>query len=493
MKKGVDHERRKFIRQTSHVLAAGLILPNSTGALASAIRIGEREATELQRRIEGTVVLRDTTNYEPWRHSMIWNYRKFDRRPELIVQADSPEDVVTTVNFARQNGMRIKTRTGGHSWSGCYLRDSGILLDLSRFQSVEINTTAKQAVVGAGVLGRDLVTRLGEHGLAFPTAHCGMVPLSGYLLGGGLGLNGVAWGGMSTFNIEALDAVTADGELIHINAQENPELFWAARGGGPGLFFVVTRFYLRCYSLPKAITVDTYILPYEELIPTVEMMDRIGPGMNPSVEMLGAVIPADDECSADRCERVVLLNATAFVDTQAEAKEMLAPIRAEKVARRAIDTILDRPATFEMLYQENEGPFPQSRASADNIFTERAVEAAEVVERHMRLAPSPSDTPVILYRGALEFPDAAYSLTGKFYMSAYAQWGNAADDKANLAWLKDFYDDMQAFAVGHYLNEFSQETRESRLCFSADNWKRLQRLRQQYDPHGVFHYFLGTS
>ena len=493
---GIDRKRRRLIQATGGALAAGLTLPFSASVIGESLEFDRREIDVLQRAMKGTVVPRGTPVYEPWRRSMAWNYRKFGRYPDVIVQAESEQDVVATINFARRNRLPIKTRTGGHSWSGCYMRDSGILLDLSRFQSVEIDPAARTAIIGAGVLGRDLATRLGNVGLAFPTAHCGMVPLSGFLLGGGLGLNCAVWGGMSVFNIQAIDVVTADGQFRHASADENPDLFWAARGAGPGLFFTVTRFYLRCYALPGAITTDTYILPYSELLATVALMEELGPDMNPAVEMLTVVVPATPElarkCSTEECERVVVLSAIAFADSPAEAKSMLAPIRRHPLTRNSLEKILDRPSPFEVLYQDNEGPFPQRRARADNIYTNRAVDAARVLSRHMPAAPSPGNTPVILYHGEHKFRDAAYSATGRFYFAGYAQWDDAADDLANQAWLRKLYDEMQPFASGFYINEFDRETRsaQTQQCFAKRDWQRLQDLRRQYDPNGVFHDFL---
>ncbi|MEJ8567017.1 FAD-binding oxidoreductase [Elongatibacter sediminis] len=493
---GVDLERRRLVTATGQALAVGATLPFSTRLLAVGALPSSREIDAFRGEIQGTVVLRDAPNYEPWRRSMAWNYRKFGRYPDMIVQAEGEDDVVATIAFAKRHHLPIKVRSGGHSWSGCYMRDSGILLDISHLRSVEIDTETRTAVIGPGVLGRDLNERLRQVGLAFPTAHCGMVPLSGFLMGGGLGLNGNKWGGMSVFNIKAVDLITADGEKLHANEEQNAELFWAVRGGGPGLFCVVTRFYLQCHPLPAAITTDTLIFPYSELIGTVAMMEEIGPAVDPALEMLTVVVPASPElakkCGAEECRHVVVLSAMAFADTADEADSILAPIRRHPQSGNAIEKFLGHASSLEILYQENEGPFPQRRARADNIYTNEPVEAAKVVRQHMPAAPSAGNTPVFLYKGELEFPEAAYSSTGKCYLAGYAQWDHAADDPANQAWLRDLFDDLQPLASGYYINEFDRETRSdiTHRCFAPENWKRLQELRGKFDPEGVFHDFL---
>ena len=173
---------------------------------------------------------------------------------------------------------------------------------------------------------------------------------------------------------------------------------------------------------------------------------------------------------------------------------MLAPLARHPLLKRAVTKIPGRPTPFEVLYQDNEGPFPQRRARADNIYTEHVREAAEILSRHMPEAPSLGNTPVILWRGTAPYPDAAYSARGRFYFASYAQWDRAEDDLANEAWLKALYDDMEPLASGHYINEFDRETRADRThnCFAPKNWQRLQELRQKHDPERLFQGFLGV-
>ena len=493
-----DSERRRFLERASSVLASGLALSSvSLGTRATTNKVVST-LSSLKNNIRGTVVERGTPHYEPWRQSMIWQYRKFQRYPDIIVQAETEDDVVAAINFARISKLKITTRSGGHSESGCYLRDGGVLLDVSRLQTIEIDARKRIAKVEAGVLGRLLNARLAEVGLAFPTAHCGMVPISGFLLGGGIGWNSTAWGGISVFNIVALDVVTIDGQRLHISEEANPDLFWAARGGGPGLFFTVTRFYLQCHPLPDAITTDTYIFHYSELLAVVELMDDLGPEFDPNLEVSTVVVPTPPDlvakCKGSECDRVVVLSAIAFADTLEKAKTMLSSIANHGATKRALQSILNRPKTMEVLYQGEEEFFPQRRTRADNIYTNRAHEAAQVLSKHMLSSPSTGNTPVILWRGDLSFPDAAYSSTGRFYFAAYAQWDAAGDDIANQIWLKNLYDEVQPFASGYYINAFDRETRSAMTsaCFAAPNWTQLKQLRQKYDPDGVFHDFLNV-
>lgn len=490
--------RRDFLHDAAATLLGAAALGPWAAALGTEPTPYAAAAARLAARVRGTVITRGTTAYEPWRQSLIWNFRKFRRFPDVIVQAADEDDVVAAVNFARENRLKITTRSGGHSWSGCFLRDGGVLVDLSRLQAIEVDAARREARVQPGVIGRALNARLAEDGLAFPTAHCGMVPISGFLMGGGLGLNSVAWGGMSVFNIRAIDLVNAAGEKLHASPEKNADYYWAARGGGPGLFFTVTRFHLECYPLPRHIITDTYLLPYDELVPLAAAMDELGPRVDDRLELLSVVVPKppdmDAKCASGPCKQLAVLAATAFAESPRDAKQMLAPLTGHALFRKSAAKILGRPTPFEVLYQDNEGPFPQRRARADNIYVDRVADATQILSRHMPQAPAPGNTPVILWRGLNAYPEAAYTARGRFYFATYAQWDDAADDAANGEWLKGLYDELAPLATGHYINEFDRETRAALTprCYSPQNWNRLAELRRRYDPDGVYHSFLGV-
>ena len=142
--------------------------------------------------------------------------------------------------------MKIGIRGGGHNWCAAALQEGGILLDLSRLNQVEIDPEARAATAEPVVTSRFLAKELAKHGLAFPVGHCPCVPLSGFILSGGLGWNAGEWG-ISCFSLLSVDVVTADGSLVTASETENTELLWAARGAGPGFFGVATKYRVRLY------------------------------------------------------------------------------------------------------------------------------------------------------------------------------------------------------------------------------------------------------
>ena len=163
---------------------------------------------------------------------MPWQTWTADRTPNLIVRPNNRAAVPDVVSFARDNDLRIAVKSGGHNVSESFLRDSGILLDLGELQSIEVDPGEKTAWVEPALWSHLMMQETQPHGLAFPVAHCASVPMGGYLLGGGVGLNGDQWGSIACHSILEAEVVTAKGDTIIVSPDENADIFWAVRGAG---------------------------------------------------------------------------------------------------------------------------------------------------------------------------------------------------------------------------------------------------------------------
>src|ERR1700757_3550339 len=210
----------------------------------------------------GRHYFRGDDGYADARRATVWNQRVPDRYPELIVQAADVDDVVATVAYAKANGRHVGIRSGGHSWAANHLRDGGVLLDVRGLDHCAIDTDRKVAVVGPGKGGSVLAAELDEQGLFFPAGHCKGVCVGGYLLQGGYGWNSRVLG-PACESVIGLDVVTAEGERIHCDADNHPDLYWAARGSGPGFFAVVTSFHLKLHPKPAVCGSSFYAYPFE--------------------------------------------------------------------------------------------------------------------------------------------------------------------------------------------------------------------------------------
>ncbi|MGQ8775231.1 FAD-binding oxidoreductase [Serratia sp. NA_112.1] len=431
--------------------------------------------------LAGRVRSRYHPEYPGWLRQSAWNKRNFGRMPEMIVRAQSVEDVVDTINFAYQHRHPLSVSAGGHSYSGCFLRNNSILLDISALREIQVDPDNSLAQIGPGVTARELSHQLKRYGLAFPTGHAGQVALSGFLLGGGMGINTTAWGGMSVFNIEAVDLITADGQLCHASAEENIDLFWAARGAGPNAFFVVVRFYLKCHPMPKAIANHVYQLPYNALSILLEVIE--GQTWDPRIQiMIGLMHPQPDQ------PHTLILNIIAFTDNEQESAALQRSL-IQLIPSYLITVLTELPnSSFEDIYLQGEGMLIGRHFRSDNIITDRIQAVGRVFDVALPEQPSPAGITLLTWRGEQTFPDAAYSVKGRFFVSTYLQWYEEQDDLANRQWLLSLYDKLAELSCGSYINEFDLESRAQQVecCYLPKNWQRLCELRQQYDPFEIF-------
>lgn len=194
---------------------------------------------------EGRFVERGSRDYEAARTDALFNTRYPSRYPTAVLEAVSEADVVAGVRLAKERGWKVAARSGGHAWAGWSVRDDALLIDLAGLQEMTVDVDNLTATVTPAVRGgQDFSPFLRAHGVVFPGGHCSTVGLGGYLLQGGQGWNSRHWG-WACENVLGVDVVTADGDLVHADADQNSDLYWAARGAGPAFFGVVTRFHLR--------------------------------------------------------------------------------------------------------------------------------------------------------------------------------------------------------------------------------------------------------
>ena len=197
--------------------------------------------------------------YEIQRRGATFNARKPNRFPTAIVLAENVDDVIAAVKLAKERGWQVSTRSGGHSFTGSHTRDNAVMINISRMKELSVDPKARIATVSPAWLGDEFNKVLAEqYQLMFPTAHDPGVGLGGFVMCGGHGLNSRLWG-PGCANLQALDVVTADGELIHADESQNSDYLWAARGSGPGFFGVAVRYYLNLHPLPTSRKSSVYI------------------------------------------------------------------------------------------------------------------------------------------------------------------------------------------------------------------------------------------
>jgi len=441
---------------------------------------------ELRHTVHGTVISSDTALFDTTCDALTWNGRKPSRRPSFIVKATCVADVQATVRFAAAEGLRISPRGGGHNWSGI-ARQEGIILDVSALDSVWIDPAARIAEVGPGVTNGQFVSTLERYGLAFPAGHCAQVPLSGYLLGGGFGWNAGEWG-IACFGVEHIDVVTADGALRRASETENPDIFWAARGGGPEFVGVVVGYRLRLQVQPKAIVTSVHTYPLADIASVVRWMKSAMAAVPANVELTVAMGSAPPPL-ADRVSKVATGIAHVFATDAAEAEATLAQI-ASLAPPGALD-VQQMPTPFGVLYDLVGSFFPKGRRYAVDSFwaADKSDELLQSLANAIAESPSPETFAlgVVLPAGMPQISDAAFSKIGPVFACAYAIWADPHADEANVGWLRKTSDKVLPSSIGHYVGEADLDRPERlRGAYAPEAWAKLKALQNRYDPHGIF-------
>lgn len=451
---------------------------------------------ELRSRVTGAITTSDDSHYDRLRRSMVWNQLVPERRPRIIVQVANENAVIEAVRFARSNGIKIAVRGGGHNWIGLSLRDDSLLIDLGRLKSFALDPAARIAMIQPAVTSRDFSRRLTAEGLAFPVGHCPTVPMSGFLLNGGIGWNFNAWG-PSCSRIEGARIVTADGSLVVANEKENADLLWAVRGAGPGFFGVVTEYTVRASAAPGAIITSNYCYPLELVGELGGWAESISRELPRQVEMTIFISAASPQI-ADRCRDsngfCCGISATAFADGATAAESMLKILDNLPFAADCLLKSTDVPTPIDTLHDMNSVSTPPEHRYLTEVFWTNSPPATVLAASREHFMAAPSSKSIQLFTfctgGKSWLPaGCAYSMTGDALMICSTAWERSEDDAANTAWHRATLAALDGYAIGHYIGESDIITEPARAerSYSKASWQRLQALQQKYDPGGVFY------
>ncbi|MFG2730316.1 FAD-binding oxidoreductase [Streptomyces canus] len=438
----------------------------------------------------GQHFLRGDDGYEAARRATVWNGRVPPRYPDVIVQARDSEDVVTALRYADAGGLRVTVCSGGRSWHANHLRDGGLLLDVGRLDHCAVDADRMTAVVGPGKEGSVLAAELDAEGLFFPTGHCTGVALGGYLLQGGYGWNSRRLG-PACESVLAVDVVTADGRRLYCDAEHHPDLYWAARGAGPGFCGVVTAFHLALHPRPAVCAAGLYVYPLDVLDEVFTWARRIGAEVDRRIEMQVVVSRAVPAIGLDQPAIVVV--APVFADTEDEAIEALALLDTCPVVGQALVRAPYVPKTLATLYEEVMSNCPAGyRYATDNMWS--SASAADLLPGIRRaidtMPPYPAQLLLVNWGAVPSRPDMAFSLEDDVFLTLYSSWQDPADDDKYADWARSNMAAMEALASGTQLADENLGQRPARFAADAA-MARLDSVRAAYDPHGRFQAWMG--
>jgi FAD/FMN-containing dehydrogenase len=428
--------------------------------------------------------------YEAVRSATVWHERVPDRYPDVIVQAVDADDVVATVRYAKANNKRVTIKSGGHSWAANHLRDGAVLLDVSRLEQTAIDPEKNVAVVGPGKGGSVLAAELGELGLFFPAGHCKGVRIGGYLLQGGYGWNSRV-NGPACESVLGLDVVTADGEKLYIDADNHPDLYWAARGSGPGFFAVVTAFHLKLYPKPAVCANALYVYSADYLDEVYTWARSVGADVDRRVEFQILMSRAMPFIGLD--EPCLTVIGPVFADSEQDAADALAFMETCPVREHALLAVPCAPTDLEFAYQGVMSNYPSGyRYATDNMWTSASAEELLPGIRRIfeTMPPHPAHFLWLNWGPSPQRQDMAYSLEDEIYLAMYTVWKDPADDDKYSDWARSNMAGMEHLQTGVQLADENLGERPAKFM-TDENMAKLDRIRDAYDPDGRFYPWMG--
>ena len=440
-------------------------------------------------RFTGQLIERGADGYESARVARLWNERRPDRYPTAVLLAETEQDVVEGVRLARERGWQVSVRAGGHSFAAWSVRDGALLIDLGGLTEMSLDVSTGIASVSPAVRGGETLNPyLAEFGRFFPGGGCPTVGVGGFLLQGGIGWNFRGWG-WAAEQVAAIDVVTADGDLVRADETTNADLYWAARGAGPGFPGVITRFHLRTRSLPAALTSLLQVFPIAQYPDVVGWLRDHQTEVAETVHLNATIIvPPFPVPGHAEGEPVIAVWAVAFCETPEEAADALAPLATNPYIDTALLDTGAHPTTLDAEHAFVDSGHPAGlRYQVDSAWVEGPTADVLAASRALALTRPPGDQGYTFFQFTFprSAPDMAVSLQTDVMVGAYMIWEDPGLDDEHRAWLRDAMRELEPYTVGQYWGDSDQQHRQVR-CLTDDSWTRLQAIVEDRDPHRLF-------
>ena len=389
------------------------------------------------------------------------------------------------VCFARDGGLELAVRSGGHSWAGHGTSEGGIVIDLSGMKGLEIDRDGRTAWVQTGITAGEYTAITGERGLATGLGDTGSVGIGGITLAGGIGFL-ARKNGLTIDDLVAADVVTADGELVRATESSEPDLFWAIRGG-EGNFGVATRLQLRLHEISEIVGGMLILSATPEVITGFLEAAEDAPEELSTIAnvMLAPPIPFIPE---DAHGKPILIGLMAYAGPVDQGEAVLAPFRT--LAEPYADTV--RPMRYPELY---DGPQQEVRFVSGTNFFADSLEPGAPQAILEQLPQSTAMTKAVQLRvlgGAVaRVPNDATPFAHRdrrLFVNVTAMYANAAERETHDSWIARVAESLGKDGTGGYVGFLGDEDESAiRAAYPGCAWDRLRQIKRRYDPENLFH------
>ena len=442
---------------------------------------GTDAVSELRALFGGRAIVPEDDAYDAARAVF---YGSRNRRPAAVVRAKDADDVSRVVTLAREKGLELAVKSGGHSLAGHSVSEGGIVLDLSRMKGIEVDVEARTAWAETGLTAGEYTSAVGAHGLATGFGDTGSVGIGGITLGGGAGFL-VRKHGLTIDSLLAAEIVTADGELLRVDAETRPDLFWAIRGGG-GNFGVATRFKFRLHGVAEFVggmlalpaTPDTIASFVAEAEAAPEELSTIANVM---------VAPPIPFFPAAAHGKLVIFAFMAYSGEVEAGERAMAPFRS--LAEPIADTV--KPMRYPEMYGPDE-PGPDEEVARSLFIDAVDVDVAAAIIEHLRASTAMMAVAQLRVLGGAmaRVPDEATAFAHRkrrIMVALGAVFGNREEETAHREWVDDFAAALYQGEPGVYVGFLGDEGEERvKEAYPGTTWERLKAIKARYDPENLF-------
>ena len=439
--------------------------------------------------LRGRLVTPDADDYDAVRK--VWN-GMIDKRPALIARCGGTQDVMASVNFAREHALLFSVRGGGHNVAGSALVEGGMAIDLTLMREVQVDPERRIARAAGGATLADLDRATQAHGLAAPVGLVSETGVAGLTLSGGFGWLTRRYG-LSCDNLRSAEIVAADGRLRTAGATENPDLFWALRGGG-GNFGVVTAFEYDLHPVGPEVMLAVVFHPAELALDGLNWLRDFMREAPEELMVLASLwtVPEGPQFPADRAGDPALVFVGVYSGDVEEGRRVVAPLRTWReplvdlsgpVSWLEAQTFYDEDYPNGMLYYWKSSYLDEISDGANEVL------AAAGIDR-----PSPLSNLDIWYLGGA-MQRRAQDETAFWYRNVAAMigieanWEDPEQSEANIRWARDLIDRLQPYASGgSYANfgGFAGDADNPARKIYGGNYERLLEVKRAYDPDNLF-------
>jgi FAD/FMN-containing dehydrogenase len=439
-------------------------------------------------RLRGTLLLSGDPGYDDARS--IWN-AMIDRKPALIARCLGTADVVACVNFAREQGLAISIKGGGHNISGLAVCDGGLMVDLSLMRGVFVDSNARTAHAQAGCLLGDVDRETQLHGLAANLGFVSNTGIAGLTLGGGFGYLTRRFG-WTCDTVISMDVVSADGSIVRASERENPDLFWGLRGGG-GNFGILTSIEYKLHPIGPEIIGGAIAWRGEDAPRVLEMYRTLTKQAPPEFTCVAVLRPAPPApwLPKEVHGKLIVALFVCYSGPTEEGEKRVGPIKAfgspvGDVIRRlpyvSQQSLLDATQPKGRRYYWKSEYLPRYEPE---MLAKVIEHAGRIVSPHSAIVLFPLD-------GALNLLPDDYSPMGNrdtaSVLNITASWESIEDDQANMEWARTTWQDMRHFSTGGtYINFLTEEEDDERVQDAyRKTYDRLVEVKTKWDPKNLF-------